>query len=84
MDVFEVGARISSEVGALLNRPVDFPGTDPLVDHGLDSLGSVQLTLNLEDAFGLVFEDDEISFENFSTIEGITQLIVAKLGGERV
>ncbi|MEV7869745.1 acyl carrier protein [Streptomyces sp. NPDC088124] len=45
---------------------------------GLDSLGSVELTLRLEDRFGVVFEDDELAFENFESVASIVDLLSAK------
>ncbi|MEE1802232.1 MULTISPECIES: acyl carrier protein [unclassified Streptomyces] len=45
---------------------------------GLDSLGSVELTLRLEDHFGVVFEDDELAFENFESVASIVDLLSAK------
>ncbi|MFJ2214241.1 acyl carrier protein [Streptomyces sp. NPDC101062] len=45
---------------------------------GLDSLGSVELTLRLEDRFDVVFEDDELAFENFESVASIVDLLSAK------
>lgn len=84
MDRVEVIKRVRGELESLLNAPVDFPDTDQVADHGLDSLASVQLTLNLEDTFDVVFDDDEITLENFATIERMVALIEAKLTGGRV
>ncbi|GGY06510.1 hypothetical protein GCM10010358_69720 [Streptomyces minutiscleroticus] len=45
---------------------------------GLDSLASVELTLRLEDRFGVVFEDDEMAFEHFESVGSIVELLSAK------
>jgi len=79
MDRTEIAKRVRHELEGLLKAPADFAETDQVADHGLDSLTSVQLTLNLEDAFEIVFDDDEISYQNFATIKGIVDLIEAKL-----
>lgn len=80
MDSQQVADRVRAEVLRLLGGDAVFQDTDPLADHGLDSLSSVELTLDLEAAFGLVFEDEELAFENFATVQGIVSLISAKLG----
>jgi acyl carrier protein len=75
----EITEKVRKNVGALLNSPTDFPETDLLSAHGLDSLTSVQLTLYLEDEFGVLFEDDELSIENFATLESIVGLLDKKV-----
>ncbi|MEU1799500.1 acyl carrier protein [Streptomyces sp. NPDC019937] len=45
---------------------------------GLDSLASVELTLRLEDRFGVVFEDDELAFEHFESVASIVDLLSTK------
>ena len=45
---------------------------------GLDSLASVELTLRLEDRFGVVFEDDEMAFEHFESVASIVDLLSTK------
>ncbi|MFJ8823115.1 phosphopantetheine-binding protein [Streptomyces sp. NPDC102467] len=69
---------IRTELERLLGTAVTFGDDEPLVDHGLDSLLSVELTLNLEDAFAITFEDDELSFENFASVGAVTDLVRAK------
>ncbi|MFF2482997.1 acyl carrier protein [Paenibacillus sp. NPDC058071] len=46
---------------------------------GLDSMKSIQLIVQLEERFSLAFDDEELLFENFSTIEKITQKINERL-----
>lgn len=45
---------------------------------GLDSINAMTLVFNLQDAFDLQFESDEISFENFRTVADIVELIKTK------
>ncbi|MNG11496.1 acyl carrier protein [compost metagenome] len=46
---------------------------------GLDSLKTVNLIVELEMAFNIVFENDELLFENFSSIQKIVNQIEGKL-----
>ncbi|WP_052497729.1 MULTISPECIES: acyl carrier protein [Bacillus] len=46
-----------------------------LSELGMDSLASINLIVELEDAFDIVFNDNELLFENFSTIENIIKQI---------
>jgi acyl carrier protein len=72
----KVSKRVQESVG--LNRMI-------LVDEdlrslGLDSMKSVTLIIDLEECFDIVFEDDELLFENFSTIQKIANRVSGKLG----
>jgi len=54
---------------------------DSLTDRGIvDSLGIFQLVAFLEEAFGIRFDDDEITLENFATIRVITRFVTAHMG----
>jgi acyl carrier protein len=79
MERSEIAGRVRGQLATLIAVGSDFADTDQLAQHGLDSLSSVQLTLNLEDSFGLFFEDDEISLANFSTVESIVNLLEKRL-----
>ncbi|KAA0782851.1 phosphopantetheine-binding protein [Bacillus cereus] len=46
---------------------------------GLDSLNSVNLILSLEETFNIQFEDEELLFENFTTVSKIVDMIDEKL-----
>ncbi|MER5431767.1 acyl carrier protein [Streptomyces sp. NPDC002588] len=80
MDRDQVAKDVRDQVTAALGPDASFTDTDLLPDHGLDSLRSVELTLTLEDRFGIVFEDEELAFENFVTVSGIVDLVHRKLG----
>lgn len=45
---------------------------------GLDSINAMTLVFNLQDAFDIQFESEEISFENFRTVADIVELIKTK------
>lgn len=75
----DISAMVREYVEKITGAPAGFTETDSLARHGLDSLGSVELTLSLEDGFGITFEDAELSFENFETIAGIVDLVHSKV-----
>ena len=45
--------------------------------YGIDSLTRVQVVVALEDEFGIVFENKDLTQDNFETIQNITRLIEA-------
>lgn len=52
---------------------------DSLFDRGLDSFGSVQLMLALEERFGIEFPDEFLTRRSFSTIRAIRETVSAVL-----
>jgi len=57
----------------------DLPASfDPLAAGLLDSLAIEQLTTFVEDRFDVVFDDEELSAENFCSIETLAFLVDAK------
>ncbi|MFE7112635.1 acyl carrier protein [Streptomyces sp. NPDC057575] len=79
MDGQEITQRVRSIIEAQLNTAIDFDDKDALADHGLDSLSSVEVTLDLEDVFSVTFNDEEMTFERFATIASIVNLLEEKL-----
>jgi acyl carrier protein len=75
----EIEQVVRREVGQVLNTTEAIPAGESLATYGLDSLRSVELTLCLEDAFELVFDDEEISLENFGDVASIVELLDTKL-----
>lgn len=54
------------------------PG-DPLRDSALDSLDVEHLILFIEERFGVVFRDEEMTEDHFSSVAAVTQLVESKL-----
>ncbi len=48
----------------------------------LDSMAVVVLIGELEERFGIVIEDDELSAETFATLGSLTQFVLSKKGQE--
>ncbi|GAA3434174.1 acyl carrier protein [Kutzneria kofuensis] len=78
----EITGIVRSRIEQILGDERRIGDLDPLTYHGLDSLRSVDLTLSLENRFALVFEDDELDFENFRSVRRIVDLIAAKVGAD--
>jgi acyl carrier protein len=47
----------------------------PLLDGAMDSLGLMQLVAFLEEEFDTELEDDQITSDNFRTVDDIARLI---------
>ncbi|MFG6402475.1 phosphopantetheine-binding protein [Microbacterium sp. P04] len=46
-----------------------------LRDHGLDSLATVELLVNLEDEFGIEFPDDKLTSSTFVTAAALWEVV---------
>lgn len=59
--------------------PEPFPDDYPLVGNLLDSLAVTNLIVALEEHFGFVFSDDELSAEAFENPLSLARLVAAKI-----
>ncbi|MCP1311562.1 acyl carrier protein [Paenibacillus tyrfis] len=50
---------------------------------GLDSMKSVALVIDLEEQFDIIFEDEELLVENFSSLQKIIEIVECKLTGAK-
>lgn len=62
---------------ARLDRPVR--DDTSLLGAVLDSVGVLQLISDLEDGFGLAFEEEEMTPRHFRTVADVTRLVTTKL-----
>lgn len=76
----ELVEKITSKVKEILGREQDISLEEDLATLGLDSMGSVGLIVDLEELFDIVIDDEELMFENFSTIQKIVDRVAGKLG----
>lgn len=60
---------------AFARRADQLSEDDSLFDLGLDSFGSVQLMLALEERFNVEFPDDLLNRKSFSTIRSISEAV---------
>jgi acyl carrier protein len=63
----------------LLDLPVDFtPGTN-LYEAGLDSMGIMQLLLAIEDRYGILLPEADVSRKNFCNVSNLAGLLQRRL-----
>jgi len=78
----EVETRIREYI--LSTFPFDDPGSlgpdTRLLGGPIDSLGLMQLVAFVEDEFGVVFDYEDLTAENFRTIADIDRLVALKQG----
>ena len=81
MDIQTEVLRILDEVLSLGGRAMRFDAATPLVGAipELDSMAVVTLITTIEDRFGIVVDDDEISGDTFATVGSITEFVAGKL-----
>ncbi len=67
--------------GMVDNEQVDYPfnNDDSIKDQGMDSIKIVNLIVYIEQHFNIMFEDEEMLIDNFSTVDRITASILGKM-----
>lgn len=82
MDTRTEVLRILDEVLSLGGRAMKFSAETPLLGAipELDSMAVVTLITTLEDRFGIMVDDDEISGDTFATVGSVTDFVAGKLG----
>ena len=67
----------------LSGRAASFEASTPLLGNipELDSMAVVTVITTLEEQFGIMVDDDEISAETFETLGSLTEFVDAKLAG---
>ena len=81
MDTRTEVLRILDEVLSLSGRAMGFDAATPLLGAipELDSMAVVTLITMMEDRFGIVVDDDEISGDTFATVGSVTEFVSSKL-----
>ncbi|MFP4244320.1 MAG: acyl carrier protein, partial [Ectothiorhodospira sp.] len=74
---------VLDSVLGLNGRSASFETSTPLLGHlpELDSMAVVGILTALEEQFGIVVDDDEISAETFETLGSLTEFVDGKLAG---
>jgi len=77
-------AAIKHILDSVLNlggRVEQFDASTPLLGHipELDSMAVVTLITTLEEQFGIMVDDDEVSAETFETLGSLVEFVDAKL-----
>ena len=82
MTEYEITAQVReyvSENFLYMRQGYEFSDTDSLLAHGIiDSMGVIELITYVQDEFAVEVEDDEITEENFGTLEAIGRFVQAK------
>ena len=64
------------------NEDIQSSKYDNFYEEGiLDSVKMMELVIQLEDAFEIEFEGDELYFENFASLDSICTIVVKKMDG---
>lgn len=78
---------IESQLAALfaddLHVEVPSPDTDLFATARLDSLGVVELVLELERRFGITIATDDLELDHFRSLNAIAEFVAARVGGGR-
>lgn len=65
----------------LLDHDVDLADDTPLLKTELiDSMGVLTLVGFIEDEYGITIAADDVSTDNFATLDTITRMVESKLG----
>lgn len=83
MDIQIEVLRILDDVLSLDGRSRQFDPQTQLLGSipELDSMAVVTLITTIEERFGVVVDDDEISGDTFATVGSLTDFVAAKLAG---
>lgn len=73
MDIDNNIINIISELSILL--PSEISSEDYLCNIGIDSLKTVQLIVDIEDAFGIRFSDSDLDGKNLQTVGTLIELV---------
>ncbi|MNW51526.1 acyl carrier protein [compost metagenome] len=74
----EIHNTINKIIHEILNYNLEILNDEDLVSIGLDSLKTINLIVQLEEIYGIEFDDEELIFENFSSINVIAEHITNK------
>ena len=78
-DNASIFSQITAKLQDILEVQEEIPVDEELNNWGLDSIRSVSLIVELEELYQIAFDDDELLYENFSTIEKIIARVEGKL-----
>lgn len=71
---------IVEKLSEVLNKTVEVSHEADLREEGLDSIKTIALIVNLEVAFNVQIDDEDLLVENFSSIRKIASLLSEKYG----
>ncbi|KMQ32191.1 acyl carrier protein [Bacillus cereus] len=74
-----VQEKILSEIQSLLNYNDNISIEQNLFVLGLDSLKSIELIVNLEEAFNIEFDDEELSSNLVENVDALSKRVFEKI-----
>ncbi len=74
-NLYEVVYKIINDNFELSRKFSEINVNDNLMDVGLDSISMVKIILGIEELYGIMIPDEDLFFDNFSSIEKIVQYI---------
>ncbi len=79
-----IGKGVEEVVSTVLGKPVDRAsvGARELRDLGLGSLRMIQLLADLEESFSIKIRDEQVTGENFGTLERLVRFVETQAGKE--
>ena len=67
---------IKSMISEIANIPTDeIEKDDSLESLGIDSLLTVELIMNLEKKYDIIFDASDINFQNFNSVKNIVSIV---------
>jgi acyl carrier protein len=75
----EMQIQILDKVKSILNYEDEVPLDADLANLGLDSIKFISLSVELENFYNITFDDDELLYESFSTVNNIVERITPKI-----
>ncbi|HEY2905787.1 MAG TPA: acyl carrier protein [Vicinamibacterales bacterium] len=76
--------RLAAIFADQLHVDVPAPDTDLFATARLDSLGVVELVLELEQQFGISIATDDLELDHFRSLDAIAQFVAARISGASV
>ncbi|ANY70211.1 hypothetical protein BBD42_29670 [Paenibacillus sp. BIHB 4019] len=74
-----IAGYVQSQIKEQLQLEEDVAPDDELASYGMDSFASMTLVVAFETNYNIVFEDEELLFENFATLQHMVDSICGKL-----
>lgn len=63
----------------IINCAIQLKEDMDLFDNGLNSIGVIDIVVNLEEVFGFEFQDEDLPFDNFKSIKKIADIVERRL-----
>ncbi len=79
MSVEKTTQAIELLLRSMIQLPEGTARDQNLMEYGLDAIYTIRLVAELEEIFNIMFNDNELRFENFNTIKNIVQNVIRRV-----